>query len=446
MIFYIFKEKGNLKKAYKMHKASKKIKQQDLFNEEFYLKKYPNVKDAKTSPLNHYLYHGYKEGKQPGPLFDNNYYLNENEDVKKSGTNPLVHYVLHGKKEGRHRVKNQYSDDKEIRKLRKDLANANKKLKEANKEIRKFNRQIDRLQRKSENHFKILESYNKLFNDLYIHHETTSKGRLKDVQDLCLELLVFLDNICEKYDIKYWLDYGSLLGPIRHGGYLPWDDDMDLGMLKSDFDRFIESMNKEIKENGLEGIVFIREKKKYDETVTGFVQVIYGGPLVKDYMMGCIDILPYDYLKNDKNLPKEELKESISDLIEVTKEEFLEKEYFKKNPIEANDKLNEIVGIVDHESDYVIPSSVNLRPNRIRIYKTEEMFPLKKVKFEQYEFNAAREPREYLKMSYGNEYMKMPKNIKFHTRLAALVNNEDEEIPEMFVEALEKMRAINEKY
>ena len=101
MLFYILKEKGNLKKALKMYKASKKIKQLDLFDEDFYLKKYPNIKNAKISPLNHYLYHGFKENKQPGKLFDNNYYLKKYKDVKNSGENPLVHYVLHGRKEGR---------------------------------------------------------------------------------------------------------------------------------------------------------------------------------------------------------------------------------------------------------------------------------------------------------------------------------------------------------
>ena len=98
MLFYILKEKGNLKKAYKMYKASRKIKQQDLFNPDFYLKKYPNVKEGRISPLHHYLYHGYKEGKQPGKLFDNNYYLKQNPDVEQSGENPLVHYVLYGKR------------------------------------------------------------------------------------------------------------------------------------------------------------------------------------------------------------------------------------------------------------------------------------------------------------------------------------------------------------
>ena len=125
-------------------------------------------------------------------------------------------------------------------------------------------KEIKRLKRIVRNQNKALDSYNQLFNDLYIFHETTPKGALKDMQDLCLEIMIFLDNICKKYDIEYWLDYGSLLGPVRHGGFLPWDDDFDLGMLKHNFDKLMEVTKKEIKENDLEGYLFIKDMKKYD--------------------------------------------------------------------------------------------------------------------------------------------------------------------------------------
>lgn len=417
MLFYILKEKGNLKKAYKMYKASKKINQLDLFDENFYLKNNPDVRDAKGSPLQHYLYHGYKEGRRPGKHFDNNYYLKNNPDVKKSGENPLVHYVLHGKREGRYPVKPMDKENaKEIKRLKRIVRNQNKAL----------------------------DSYNQLFNDLYIFHETTPKGALKDMQDLCLEIMIFLDNICKKYDIEYWLDYGSLLGPVRHGGFLPWDDDFDLGMMKHNFDKLMEVTKKEIKENDLEGYLFIKDMKKYDNTVTGFIQLISQSPELPN-MLAAVDILPYEYLKNDENLEKQELKQKISDQIEITQKEFLEKEYFKTNPIEANKKLNEIVGIVDHEDEYIIPSSINLRPGRIRIYKTEEMFPLQNFQFGEHYFLAAKEERTYLEMSYGEDFMKMPRNIKIHTRIHTLMKK-DVDLHQLFVDEIERLRSVNEKF
>lgn len=62
-----------------------------------------------------------------------------------------------------------------------------------------------------------------------------------------LELFEVLREICERHDIRFFADSGTLIGAVRHGGFIPWDDDMDFSMLREDYDRFIEYAKEELK-------------------------------------------------------------------------------------------------------------------------------------------------------------------------------------------------------
>lgn len=72
------------------------------------------------------------------------------------------------------------------------------------------------------------------------------KASLKDHQAVLLELLNIFDSICKKFGIKYMLFAGSALGAVRHHGFIPWDDDLDVVMLRSEYERFIELAPKEL--------------------------------------------------------------------------------------------------------------------------------------------------------------------------------------------------------
>ena len=72
-----------------------------------------------------------------------------------------------------------------------------------------------------------------------------------------LTILSEVDRICRKYEIPYYAGYGTLLGAVRSSSFIPWDDDIDLMMLRSDYNRFLSVAEKELPEE-LALDVFIR--------------------------------------------------------------------------------------------------------------------------------------------------------------------------------------------
>lgn len=96
----------------------------------------------------------------------------------------------------------------------------------------------------------MMTEYN--FPDNRLEGETT----LRSAQLVMLRILKVFDAICKKYNLKYWLDAGTLLGAARHDGFIPWDDDIDVAMPVEDYNKFLE-----IAENEMPYDMFFQTKK-----------------------------------------------------------------------------------------------------------------------------------------------------------------------------------------
>ncbi len=73
---------------------------------------------------------------------------------------------------------------------------------------------------------------------------TVDDEMLKKIQNVLLGILDDIIAVCEKYEIPYTLGGGSVLGAVRHQGFIPWDDDIDVNFSRRDYERFIPAFRK----------------------------------------------------------------------------------------------------------------------------------------------------------------------------------------------------------
>ena len=78
------------------------------------------------------------------------------------------------------------------------------------------------------------------FDTLFIDEREKGETPLRQSQLVMLRMLKIMDYLCNKHDIRYFLTGGSLLGAIRHQGFIPWDDDLDIGMTRDNYEKFIK--------------------------------------------------------------------------------------------------------------------------------------------------------------------------------------------------------------
>ena len=254
-------------------------------------------------------------------------------------------------------------------------------------------------------------------------------GMVKRSWAVQMEVLNVIIEICEKNGIKYFADYGTLLGAVRHGGYIPWDDDLDICMLRDDYIKF----NKVVRDSVPEGyrILNFEFEDEYDDFITRVTNSSGIGIGTEDmennhgfpYVAG-VDIFPLDYLmENNEN--EEKRREQAYSLWNFTEDIINEK-------VELSDeKLAEYVhGIVGVTPDNRLPQvarllrvieevfikcdgersdKVALMPHYIKhkshVYPIEYFEKSVKLPFEQMLINVPAAYSEVLTIEYGNWYV-----------------------------------------
>ena len=126
--------------------------------------------------------------------------------------------------------------------------------------------------------------------------ETYRQKNIEAIHKKELAILCAIRDICNRHNIDYWLDGGTCLGAVRHGGFIPWDDDIDIAMRKDDIKRFVEVAKTELPEG-----LFLQTRDtdpSYNSPITkvrdtNSFMVEYGDDFNKPYQKGLfVDIFP----------------------------------------------------------------------------------------------------------------------------------------------------------
>lgn len=278
--------------------------------------------------------------------------------------------------------------------------------------------------------------------------EEYDKKILKRLQNTELEILKDFVKICDKYNLPYFATGGTAIGALRHKGFIPWDDDIDVCMLRKDYDLFMKIAPKEMGDRYI--FMSTETEPKYPlmfgkmvKRGTRFIEKAYQQA---DYPLGIyIDIFPYDKTSEDLSVRKKLQKKTwnwgrIHVLTLIPNPNLPDNIIgWKKNVIlflcrivyyffklirltpqkTARQYLKWARKYENSASDLYIDYSY-LTGERLMI-RESQMYPLKKVQFEDMELSLVREYDSFLRPEYG-DYMQLPPEDERHNHYASYID------------------------
>lgn len=122
---------------------------------------------------------------------------------------------------------------------------------------------------------------------------------VKGAHKCMMAILKEIDRVCTKHDIKWWIEDGTLLGAVRHQGFIPWDDDCDIGMMREDYEKFVKVARFDMDEKFVfqaRGIDPLYSRRLPKVRMKGTKLVEHDEDLHEKYFQGIfVDIFVWDY-------------------------------------------------------------------------------------------------------------------------------------------------------
>lgn len=237
-------------------------------------------------------------------------------------------------------------------------------------------------------------------------------SQLRKLQLEALKILEYIDKVCIENNINYWISSGTCLGAIRHGGFIPWDDDIDIEILKKDYKKFKQVITKQnlykLQDYKTDNSYFFRFAKIRNENIQiseiahGEKRYKYNGIYIDVFLMEYSSSLkinklgwPILYLLNfklNKIIKQKNLVNFLAQLIIQISRLIL-------RPLQCIGRKKYL--------RHVTPSAYSKGRD------PKSIFPTKRIKFENIEVNAPGNPDLYLKNMFG-DYERIPEKIHTH--------------------------------
>ena len=256
------------------------------------------------------------------------------------------------------------------------------------------------------------------------------ESRMKRYWASQIEVLEEIKRVCEKHHIKYFAEWGTLLGAVRHKGFIPWDDDLDIGMLRDDWNRFAQVAPAELESwFEMKNIYNDVEQDNCIMRVINNRHMCFDGDFLEWFHMcpysAGVDIFPIDYLPREKQ--REEDMVHLVHTLMVTSASLSEEPPYTQDDrdvvkmwedvlgvkIDWNNRLfHEIKKLVDMAMQQCDPKDADEVCSMMRRQNGQD-YRVPKEYYDEwvdmpFEYTTVPVPKEYdyiLKLKYGEDYM-----------------------------------------